>query len=241
MHGFLCIWLSASSHPFAGKRGASGGYSGGTRPSCRGHRSLTDRGCRNASPGPRPVKLFDGHGLHLYVTPTGCKSWRLNYRFGGKKKQLTLAPYPTDGGAAEARGCPAHASRRYRSRQQGQGNPRATLSADAGRDHSSRSGQTMAGTAGRALASQSRQEGCPQPRGRCLSSPGLAPTFGDQAFRCAHGDRGARHAEPKKPRIRCSAKNGANGRHFRIPRPEQAGTGLGCACTQDAARAGRGS
>ncbi len=40
------------------------------------------------------MKLFDGHGLHLYVTPTGFKSWRLKYRFGGKEKQLTLGPYP---------------------------------------------------------------------------------------------------------------------------------------------------
>ncbi|WP_137679492.1 Arm DNA-binding domain-containing protein [Aurantiacibacter suaedae] len=55
---------------------------------------LTDRDCRNAAPGPRPVKLFDGHGLHLYITPTGFKSWRLKYRFGGKEKQLTLGPYP---------------------------------------------------------------------------------------------------------------------------------------------------
>ncbi|RIV88638.1 DUF4102 domain-containing protein [Aurantiacibacter xanthus] len=52
---------------------------------------LTDRDCRNATPGPRPVKLLDGHGLHLYITPTGFKSWRLKYRFGGKKKQSRSA------------------------------------------------------------------------------------------------------------------------------------------------------
>src|SRR5690606_33657552 len=37
---------------------------------------------------------FDGGGLHLLVKPSGFKSWRLKYRFGGKEKQLTFGPYP---------------------------------------------------------------------------------------------------------------------------------------------------
>lgn len=41
-----------------------------------------------------PVKLSDGGGLQLLVTPTGGKLWRLAYRFGGKQKQLALGAYP---------------------------------------------------------------------------------------------------------------------------------------------------
>lgn len=53
---------------------------------------LTDRECKAASPADRPYKLFDGGGLHLLVLPSGFKSWRLKYRFGGKEKQLTFGP-----------------------------------------------------------------------------------------------------------------------------------------------------
>lgn len=60
-----------------------------------GHRVLTDRECRAATPEARNRKLFDGGGLHLLITPTGFKNWRLKYRFGGKEKQLTFGEYPT--------------------------------------------------------------------------------------------------------------------------------------------------
>ena len=39
-------------------------------------------------------KLTDGRGLHLLVSKTGSKLWRLNYRFGGKQKTLALGAYP---------------------------------------------------------------------------------------------------------------------------------------------------
>jgi hypothetical protein len=32
--------------------------------------------------------------VHLLVTPTGAKYWRLKYRLGGKEKQLSLGVYP---------------------------------------------------------------------------------------------------------------------------------------------------
>lgn len=56
---------------------------------------LTERECRTAQPGSKDCKHFDGGGLHLLVKPSGYKSWRLKYRFGGKEKQLTFGPYPT--------------------------------------------------------------------------------------------------------------------------------------------------
>lgn len=55
---------------------------------------LTDLAVRNAKPGPKPVKLADGGGLHLLMTPTGGKLWRLKYRIDGKEKQLAIGPYP---------------------------------------------------------------------------------------------------------------------------------------------------
>jgi len=47
-----------------------------------------------AKAGPKPVKLFDAHGLHLLISTTGHKSWRLKYRIGGKEKQISFGAYP---------------------------------------------------------------------------------------------------------------------------------------------------
>lgn len=64
--------------------------------------ALTDVGIRNAKPGPKPVKLADGGGLHLLVSPSGGKLWRLKYRLDGKEKQLAIGAYPAIG-LSEAR------------------------------------------------------------------------------------------------------------------------------------------
>jgi Arm DNA-binding domain len=45
-------------------------------------------------PGEKPIRLFDGGGLYLEVSPTGGKWWRLKYRFDGKEKRLSLGVYP---------------------------------------------------------------------------------------------------------------------------------------------------
>ena len=55
---------------------------------------LTDTAARNAKPGPKPLKLSDGGGLFLLVTPKGGKWWRLKYRIGGKEKLLSMGTYP---------------------------------------------------------------------------------------------------------------------------------------------------
>jgi len=56
--------------------------------------TLNDAQCRAAKPAEKPRKLFDGGGLHLYVSPTGAKVWRLAYRFEGKPKTLSFGSYP---------------------------------------------------------------------------------------------------------------------------------------------------
>jgi integrase len=63
---------------------------------------LTDLQIRNAKPSGKIRKLSDGRGLQLWVSPAGSKSWRLDYRFGGKKRLLTFGLYP-DISAARAR------------------------------------------------------------------------------------------------------------------------------------------
>lgn len=55
---------------------------------------LTDVAIRNAKPGERPVKMADGQGLFLLVTPAGGKLWRLKYRLDGREKLLAIGAYP---------------------------------------------------------------------------------------------------------------------------------------------------
>ena len=64
--------------------------------------SLTDRQIVNLKPTDKPRKFSDGGGLHLFVSPSGGKLWRLAYRYGGKQKLLSFGPYPAVG-LADAR------------------------------------------------------------------------------------------------------------------------------------------
>ncbi len=56
---------------------------------------LTDTAIRSAKPGSKPIKLSDGGGLYLEVTPSGGKWWRLEYRIDGKEKRISLGVYPS--------------------------------------------------------------------------------------------------------------------------------------------------
>lgn len=58
---------------------------------------LTDTAIRNAKPSEKPIRLFDGGGLYIEVSPAGGKWWRLKYRFAGKEKRLSLGVYPEIG------------------------------------------------------------------------------------------------------------------------------------------------
>ncbi|MES2972420.1 MAG: integrase arm-type DNA-binding domain-containing protein [Pseudomonadota bacterium] len=62
--------------------------------------TLTDAICKAAKPAKTAVKLFDGGGLHLYITPAGAKVWRMAYRFDKKPKQISFGAYPLLGLAA---------------------------------------------------------------------------------------------------------------------------------------------
>ena len=53
---------------------------------------LTERVIRDAKPEPRPRLLWDEHvrGFGVRVTPTGVKSYVLNYRIAGRERRLTI-------------------------------------------------------------------------------------------------------------------------------------------------------
>lgn len=55
---------------------------------------LTDMQVQKAKPSDKEYKLSDGGGLHLLVTPTGGKLWRLQYRFANKQKGVAFGSYP---------------------------------------------------------------------------------------------------------------------------------------------------
>jgi len=55
--------------------------------------SLTDTQIRNTKPTGKTIRLSDGKGLYLEISPRGGKWWRLKYRFG-KEKRLSLGVYP---------------------------------------------------------------------------------------------------------------------------------------------------
>lgn len=63
---------------------------------------LTDIQVKNAKADSKPRKLSDGRGLYLFTSVAGGKSWRFDYDFFGKRKTLTIGPYPQVG-LADAR------------------------------------------------------------------------------------------------------------------------------------------
>lgn len=59
-----------------------------------GIHTLTHKACEKAAPRDEPYKLADGGGLYLLVTSAGAKSWRFNFRFGGKQLTKVYGLYP---------------------------------------------------------------------------------------------------------------------------------------------------
>ncbi|MGZ4958715.1 MAG: tyrosine-type recombinase/integrase [Methylomonas sp.] len=55
---------------------------------------LSDPAIKNAKSTEKPYKMPDEKGMYLLVNPNGSKYFRLDYRFGGKRKTLALGVYP---------------------------------------------------------------------------------------------------------------------------------------------------
>ncbi|HRQ46201.1 MAG TPA: integrase arm-type DNA-binding domain-containing protein [Rhodocyclaceae bacterium] len=56
--------------------------------------ALTDTAVRSAKPGAKPLKLADEKGLYLFVSTSGGKLWRFDYRFAGRRKTVSFGAYP---------------------------------------------------------------------------------------------------------------------------------------------------
>lgn len=52
---------------------------------------LSPSAVANAKPKAEPYKLRDGHGLYLWIEPSGSKLWRFEYRRPGNSKRNTLS------------------------------------------------------------------------------------------------------------------------------------------------------
>lgn len=55
---------------------------------------LSDTAIKALKPETAAYKVTDEKGLYLFVSQSGGKLWRLNYRFDGKRKTLSLGSYP---------------------------------------------------------------------------------------------------------------------------------------------------
>ncbi len=55
--------------------------------------SLQAKNAKSSIQG-KATKLWDGGGLHLFVSPNGAKSWRYKYRLGGKEHLFSIGMFP---------------------------------------------------------------------------------------------------------------------------------------------------
>ncbi|MCA2012904.1 integrase arm-type DNA-binding domain-containing protein [Cereibacter sphaeroides] len=95
--------------------------------------SLTDVACRGAKPDSsgKPIKMYDGGGLHLFVSPSGGKLWRMRYRYEGREKLLSFGPYP-EVKLADARALRERAKRTLKEGRDPGANAKAAMFAPAG-------------------------------------------------------------------------------------------------------------
>lgn len=63
--------------------------------------ALTFAQIKAAKSSDKPMKLSDEHGMYLFVNQSG-KYWRFDYRFGGKRKTMSIGVFPAVG-LAQAR------------------------------------------------------------------------------------------------------------------------------------------
>ena len=55
---------------------------------------LIDTALRNMTSDGTPTKLADSEGLCLYLSVSGGKLWRMDYRYAGKRKTLSFGASP---------------------------------------------------------------------------------------------------------------------------------------------------
>src|SRR5271155_1782987 len=76
---------------------------GATRSVNRSHQNPTPRGSimplseiviRQAKAGTKAIKIFDGRGLYLLLSPNGSRGRRFKYRVDGREKLISFGIYP---------------------------------------------------------------------------------------------------------------------------------------------------
>jgi hypothetical protein len=55
---------------------------------------LTALQVEHTKPGSKPVRLYDGRGLYLEISPAGGRRWRFRYFVGRRERRMSLGPYP---------------------------------------------------------------------------------------------------------------------------------------------------
>ncbi len=78
---YICWYVADTNKPYTNRADAN--------------MILTDAKIRAAKPAARLVKLSDGGGLQLWITPDGAKRWRLAYRLAGAQKAARPHSGPT--------------------------------------------------------------------------------------------------------------------------------------------------
>jgi len=58
---------------------------------------LSDKQIQKAKPLHKKYKLNDGGGLYLIINPKGTKSWKLDYKIDGLRKEVGIGTYPVMG------------------------------------------------------------------------------------------------------------------------------------------------
>ncbi len=56
--------------------------------------TLTDTQIKQTKPKERSCKVADSGGLYLFISTTGTKSWRYDYRFHGRRETFTIGKFP---------------------------------------------------------------------------------------------------------------------------------------------------
>ncbi len=56
---------------------------------------LTEVQLKALKPQEKAFKVTDKDGLYVFISKTGHKSWRRDYRFNGKRQTITIGVYPS--------------------------------------------------------------------------------------------------------------------------------------------------
>jgi hypothetical protein len=65
-------------------------------PKPRTRKAFTDADVKAFKAADKAYKVTDGDGMYVLISPTGAKSFRLDYRIAGRRETLTIGRYEPD-------------------------------------------------------------------------------------------------------------------------------------------------